>query len=63
MYAPLDKDYSPFEQSLAIAWAQAHLAEFLRTHPNAKYEEQYAEFSKAFEGGLSFALEFSQSFR
>ena len=62
MHAPLDKDYSPFEQSLAIAWAQAHLAEYLVSHPNAEYDEKYKVFSNAFEIGLSFALEFSQNF-
>lgn len=62
MQPSFDKDYTPFEQSLAVAWAQAHLTEYLVAHPNAEYDEKYKTFSNAFELGLSFALEFSQNF-
>ncbi len=56
-------EYTPFEQNFALAWAQAHLTEFLRTHPNADWESKYKEFSEAIEGGFSLAREYSDSHR
>lgn len=60
--AKIDK-YTPFEQNFALAWAQAHLTEFLRTHPNAQWEEKYKDFLESLEGGLSLAREYSDSHR
>ncbi len=58
----IDK-YTPFEQNFALAWAQAHLSEYLRAHPHASFEDKYREFSDALEGGLSTAREFTNSHR
>ncbi|MBP3412858.1 MAG: hypothetical protein J6K89_06310 [Oscillospiraceae bacterium] len=49
--------HTEFQKKFALAWAHAHLVEFLRTHPNAKYEEKRKEFLDAFEGGLDLARE------
>ena len=51
------KQCSDFQKNFALTWAHAHLVEFLRTHPDAKYEESRKEFLDAFEGGLYLALE------
>ncbi len=56
-------EYTPFEQNFALAWAQAHLTEFLRTHPNADWKSKYKEFLEALDGGLSLAREFSNDHR
>ena len=52
----MDSYYSQFEQSAAIAWAQAHLTAFLIAHPDATGAELEAEFLSALEGGLSIAI-------
>ena len=57
MYDPADKCYSPFEQTLALAWAQAHLTDFLRTHENSSFEEQKTVFLNAVEAGFGVALD------
>ena len=56
-------EYTTFEQNFALAWAQSHLTEFLRTHPNADWEAKYNEFLQAIEGGLSLAREFTNNHR
>ena len=55
--------YTSFEQNFALAWAQAHLTEFLRLNPEANWKEKYDEFSEALEGGLSLAREYTDSHR
>ena len=52
-----DKLYSHFEQTLACAWAQAHLSDFMRRNPNAPAAERKQIFLDALEGGLGIALE------
>lgn len=49
--------YSHFEQTIACAWAQAHLSDFLRKSPNASAEERRKFFLDALEGGFGVALE------
>lgn len=63
MQPSFDKDYTPFEQSLAVAWAQSHLTAYIQSNPNATWKEKFQEFSEAFEGGLSIAREISNNFR
>ena len=48
-------EYTPFQQNFALAWAQANLTDFLRTHPEADVEEKEKEFLQAFENGLYFS--------
>lgn len=59
----MNEKYSPFEIDLALAWAQAHLADYLRANPNASFEEKYADFSESIEGGLSVARKFTDDHR
>lgn len=54
----MDQYYNAFEQNLALAWAQAHLADYLRTHPNSPFSETEKCFLDAIEGGLGVALKF-----
>ena len=53
---PADQYYTRFEQNFTLAWAQAHLADFLRTNPYCTPEEQEKCFLDALEGGFSLAL-------
>lgn len=53
---PADQYYSRFEQNLALAWAQAHLVDFLRTNPHCTAEEKEKYFLEALEGGFGLAL-------
>ncbi len=53
--------YTPFEQNLALAWAQAHLAAYLSANPNCSFENREKEFLDALEGGLRLALKFRES--
>ena len=53
--------YTPFEQNLALAWAQAHLAAHLTANPACSLQEQKKIFSDAIEGGLGLALEFRKN--
>ena len=55
--------YTDFEKNFALAWAQAHLTEYLRTHPNASFDQKYKEFSECIEGGLSTARKFIDDHR
>lgn len=50
--------YTPFEQNLAITWANAHFSSWYQANQNASYEEQQKTFFDCIEGGLSVALEF-----
>ena len=50
--------YTPFEQNLSLAWAQAHLAAFLTQNPHSTLDEREKEFLEALEGGFGVALEF-----
>lgn len=52
-----DSIYSRYEQMMAFAWAQAHLSDFMRTHPNCTLAEKEKVFLDAVEGGLGLALE------
>ena len=54
---PADRYYTRFEQNLALAWAQAHLVDFLRSNPHCAYEERKKYFLEALESGFSLALE------
>lgn len=54
---PADQYYTQFEQNLALAWAQAHLVDFLRTNPYCTAEEKEKYFLDALDGGFSLALE------
>ena len=53
------KPYTKFEKDFALAWAQAHLTNYLQSHPNASFEEKYADFSDSIEAGLSVARKFA----
>lgn len=55
---PADEYYTHFEQNMALAWAQAHLADFLRTTPHCTEQEKAKFFLDAIEGGLSLALKY-----
>lgn len=55
---PADDYYTRFEQNLALAWAQAHLTDFLRVNPHCSEQEKTKYFLDAVEGGLSLALEY-----
>lgn len=55
---PADEYYTHFEQNMALAWAQAHLADFLRANPYCSEQEKTKYFLDAIEGGLSLALEY-----
>lgn len=57
----MDKFYNSFEQNLALAWAQSHFTEYLRSHSNASFEDQQKFFLDALEGGLGLALKFRKS--
>lgn len=50
--------YTPFEQNLALTWANVHYSTWYQSHQNASYEEQKKAFFDCIEGGLSVALEF-----
>lgn len=50
--------YNPFEQNLALAWAQSKFSEYLRLHPDAPLDDQEAFFLEAIEGGLGLSLKF-----
>ncbi len=52
-----DQLYTRFEQNLALTWAHAHFAEFLRANPDCSFEEQEICFLNAVESGLSLALD------
>ena len=52
-----DQYYTHFEQPMALAWAQAHLCDFMRTHTACSNEQKEKVFLDALEGGLSLALE------
>ena len=58
MYDYMEKDYTPFEQNMALSWASANFADWLRDHPNASFEEREKLFFECVEGGLSIAIEF-----
>lgn len=60
---PVDRDYTSFEQNLALAWAQSHLTDFLRTNPHCAPEEKEKFFLDALEGGFGLALEWRSKFR
>lgn len=51
-----DSIYSRYEQMMAFAWAQAHLSDFMRTHPSCTLAEKEKVFLDAVEGGLGLAL-------
>ena len=51
------RELTDFDKNFALTWAHAHLAEYLRTHPDSTGEERKKVFLDAFEGGLSIALE------
>ena len=51
------RELTDFDKNFALTWAHAHLAEYLRTHPDSNAEERKKVFLDAFEGGLSIALE------
>ena len=53
---PADQYYTHFEQNFALAWAQAHLVDFLRTEPHCTEEEKEKFFLDALEGGFGLAL-------
>lgn len=55
-----DSIYSRYEQMMAFAWAQAHLSDFMRTHPSCTLDEKEKEFLDALEGGLCLALKLRQ---
>ena len=53
----IDSLYSSFEHQLALAWAQAHLVDYMRTHTDCSAEEKRTVFLNALEGGFHLALE------
>lgn len=56
----MDEHYTPFEQNLALSWAQAHLSSYLSANPNCTLKEKEDHFLDALDGGLSLALELRQ---
>ena len=60
MFDPADELYTPYERELALAWAQAHLVDFMREHPGCSLDDKRRVFLEAIEGGFSLALELRQ---
>ena len=58
----VDEYYSNYEQGFALAWAQAHLTEFMRQHPDCTLAEKEKEFLDAIEGGFNLALKHRQRY-
>lgn len=52
--------YTPFEQSMAIGWAQALLLNYLSRNPAADVESLRKLYLQAIEGGLGIAKDFSR---
>ncbi len=50
------KEVTDFDKNFALSWANAHLVEYLRTHPDSTCTDREKVFLNAFEGGLSLAL-------
>ena len=44
--------FNDIEQQIAVAWTQAHFAQFLASNPNATLNERIKEFSNILEGSL-----------
>ncbi len=57
-YDYMSEYYTPFEQNLALVWANAHFSSWYQTHRNSSYKDQEKEFFDCIEGGLHVALEF-----
>ena len=57
-FNPFDDHYTNFEQSLALSWAQAHLVDYLRTHPDSSPDEQSRHFLDALDDGLYIISDF-----
>lgn len=47
-----------FQQNLALAWASANYADWLRTHPDADMSAKVSEFYDWVESGLTVATQF-----
>lgn len=60
MFDPADELYTPYEEQLALAWAQAHLSDYMRTHPDCSLDDKRRVFLEAVDGGFSLALELRQ---
>ncbi len=48
-----------FHQNLALAWASANYADWLRTHPDADASARVSAFYDWVESGLTVAIQFS----
>lgn len=53
---------STFEQSVAIAWAQAHLSNYMAANPNCSSAQKSDVFLNALEGGLYLLPELRKRF-
>ena len=54
----MGREYTPFEQNMALAWASGNFADWMRKNPNASVDDREKAFFDFVEGGLSLALEF-----
>lgn len=54
--------YTPFQEQIAVAWAQAALIKFDAAYPDATGSERVQMFSEALEGGLGIALKFTNGY-
>ena len=57
-YDYVAQNYTPFEQNLALSWANAQFHTWLTTHADAPFVEQEKAFFEFLESGLTVALEF-----
>ena len=58
MYDYMEKEYTPFEQNLALAWASVNFSAWVQENQSASMDERKQMFFDCIEGGLSLALEF-----
>lgn len=58
MYDYMEKEYTLFEQNLALAWASGNFSAWVQENQSASMDERKQMFFDCIEGGLSLALEF-----